>query len=174
MARAAPYHSRFAFLVEPPHVLHAVRERIAEDLAGRGAHVLVAGGQDDFVGGELGRVGEHDGVRADAADFPALLDFDGAIDDELGGPDVNVVPAAAVQVFHEDAGVVGPVVDGEAGGLKALEEHGVASRSLFGGVDVDPFCYRVRVGHVEQIGVFNRWLKKSGTVKISPWGTPFR
>lgn len=90
----------------------------------------------------------------------ALFDFDQAVNDKLGGANVDVVPAAAVEVFHKEACMIGSVVESEAGALQAAEEIGVTSCGLLGGVDVDSLCYLVGVGHGEHVGVFDRWLNR--------------
>lgn len=58
MSTGPPNRSHFALGVEAPNVAHAVRHLVAKDLPRGGAHVLVAGGEDDLVGVEHLAVGE--------------------------------------------------------------------------------------------------------------------
>ena len=125
VARLAPHGAQLALRVEPPDVLDAVRERVAKDGARLRAHVLVARREDDLVRRQLGAVGEPDRVRQHLGDLLALLDFDLAVDDELRGPDVDVVAPAALEVLHEQARAVGPLVELEARFREALEQRGV-------------------------------------------------
>ena len=79
-------------------------------------------------------------MRVDPRDFVPLFDFDFAGGDELGGADVDVVAPAAVEVFGEEAGAFGAVVESEAGGLEGAEEGGVAFVDFFGGVLFEAGC----------------------------------
>lgn len=88
-----------------------------------------------------------------------MVDFDAAVDDQLGGPHVNVVSPAAVEVFHKETRVVWARVQGEAGSLEPLKEGGIAAGGFFGGFDVESFAQWVGVGHVEKIGVFDWGLE---------------
>lgn len=153
MARPSPHGAQLAFLVEPGHILDAVGQLVAEDPPGRGPHVGVSGCEDDLVGRQLLAIGEGEGVAVDGTDLLALLDVDLAVGDERGGADVDVIAAAALEVFHEEARVVGPVVELEAGLGEAVVEVVVAVGDLFGGVDVHAFEDGVGDGHEEQVGV---------------------
>lgn len=81
MAGAAPDGPELAFLVVAPDVFRAAIDGFAEDGAGGLAHVLVAGGEDDLVGWELGAVGEGEGVCVHGGDFLALFDLDFPVGD---------------------------------------------------------------------------------------------
>lgn len=89
--RVPPQRAEFARLVKAPNVAKPVRDLVAKDEARLGPHVLVACGENDLVGLELRSVGELESVREHLCDFLAMLDLDLAVDDELGGADVDVV-----------------------------------------------------------------------------------
>ena len=132
MARSAPHGSELALVVETPDVLKnqklafvddlsewsvpllrigliittyldSIAKLVTKDFARGPTHVLVPSREDDFVGREFSAVGEKEGTGLDLADFLALFDFDLAVDDKLGGADINVVASAALEVFHEEA-----------------------------------------------------------------------
>lgn len=62
MARVTPHGPRLALFVKSPHIMHAIGDRVAEDAARRGPHVLEAGCEDDFVGREVEMEGGEVGL----------------------------------------------------------------------------------------------------------------
>ena len=66
-------------------------------------HVLVAGGEDNFVRCQLCAVREQETMRFDLFNFLALLDFDLAVNDQLRSANIDVVPAPSLEIFHEKA-----------------------------------------------------------------------
>ena len=155
MARPPPHGPQLALLVEPPHILDPFRQLVAEDLPRRAPHVLVSRRENDLVGRQFRAVGKGQRVWVDGRDFLPLLDVDFAVGDERGGADVDIIPAATLEVFHEEAGVVGPVVELEAGLGETVEQLLVALRNLPGGVDVHAFEEGVGDGHEEEVGVLD-------------------
>lgn len=89
--RVSPERAELARLVEAPNVPQPICHLVAENDARLRAHVLVARREDDLVGFEFRSIGKLEAVGEDLSDFLALLDFDFAVDDELGGADVDVV-----------------------------------------------------------------------------------
>src|SRR5581483_9891052 len=69
------------------------------------AHVAVAGGEEDEVGGKARAVRQHHVAIGDFLDA-AALQLDAAVDDELRGADVDVVAGAAAQIDRVQARAV--------------------------------------------------------------------
>ncbi len=157
MARPPPHGAQLPFLVEAPDGLDALAQLVAEDLPRRGAHVRISRSKHNFVGGQFRAVGKGERVLVDGLDLLALLDVDLAVGDEGRGADVDVVAAAALKVLNEEAGVVGPVVELEAGLGEAVEEGAVLLGNLHRRVDVDALEYGVGDGHEEEVGVLDGW-----------------
>lgn len=97
-------------------------------------------------------------MRQDLLDFLTLLDGDLAVDDELGGTNVDVVAAAALPVLEDEAGVEGAVVELEADALEALEKVAVQAVDAFCGVDVEAFEDGGGGAVHIQVTVFDGWL----------------
>lgn len=106
MAGLPPYRAHFAFRVITPDVADTVGYFITEDLSRLRPHVLVPSGEDDLVRFEFRAICKADAVWEDLIDFLALLHFDLSVDDQLRTADVDVVASAALEVFHEEAGIL--------------------------------------------------------------------
>src|SRR5258708_777581 len=78
------------------------------------AHVAVAGGEDDEVGGGRRVIRQHDRALAELRDA-AVLEPDAAVDDHLRGANVDVVARAAAKIDRVQAGAVLAHVVEEAG-----------------------------------------------------------
>ena len=156
MARLPPHSPQLALLVKAPDVFDAVRQRISKDLPRLRAHVLVPGREDDLVRVQLRPVPEAHGVRQDLVDLLALLDLDLAVDDELRRAHVDVIPAAALEVFHKQARAVRALVEFKPGLLQPSEQFRVVLVLRRSDGDVDALEDRVRNAVEEDVGVFDR------------------
>jgi len=134
-----PDGAHLSFLVPAPDIAHAAGELVSKYGARLRPHVGVARGEDDFVGFDLGSVGKPYAVWQDGGHLLSLFDLNLAIDNELRSANVDVVPSATLEVFHEEAGRVGPVVELKAGTGEAREEVGVEVALEGGKVKLDGF-----------------------------------
>ena len=83
---------------------------------------LVAGRQHDQIGGD-GLAVLHPGAVGDKAfDIGELLQLDIALDDQVGAADVEIIAAAAGEVFELPAGIVLAEIELEAGARQPLQQ----------------------------------------------------
>src|SRR6185437_5077512 len=104
---------------EAPHRADARGDLRRDELRRPFAHVAVAGGEDDEIGGERRAVREYDRALAELRDA-AVLEPDAAVDDHLRSADVDVVARAAAEINRVQAGAVLAHVVQEAGARQAL------------------------------------------------------
>ena len=94
----------------------------AEQLSHQLFLALVAGGEHDQVGGDDLAVLHPRAVGGEAVDIGKLLQRDIALDDQVGAADIEIIAAAAGEVFELPAGVVFAEIELEAGALQAFEQ----------------------------------------------------
>ena len=110
----------------------AVGDVVAEQLAHQFFLALVAGRQHDQIGGD-GLAVLHPRAFGDKAiDIGKLLQPDLALDDQVGAADVEIIAAAAGEIFELPAGVVLAEIELEADALQAVEQFLVELFRLLG------------------------------------------
>ena len=139
---------------EAPALAEPVGGLGVDEVGDPAVHRVVAGGEHDHVGRQLGAVVEHDGVLGQVRHL-AVHELHVAVGHQLGGAHVDVVARAAAQVLHEQPRLVGAEVQPEAGLLEPVVEvlvpllHLVVERDLEG--VQDPVGQR-REDHVGLLG----------------------
>lgn len=109
-----PDSAHFTFLVEAPYISNLVRDLVSEDRSCLSAHVLVSSSEDDLVRFQLRTIGEAQTMREHRFNLSSLLHFDLSGSDELRGANIDVVSAAALEIFDEEACTIWSTVDFEA------------------------------------------------------------
>lgn len=118
LAGGAPHVAELLLVfVEAPDAADARGDVVAEELAHEVLEAVVAGGEDDEVGGNDGAARHLCAVGDEAVNVRVRDDGDLAVDDEVGAADVEVVAAAGLQVLELPAVVL--MVEAEAGAPQA-------------------------------------------------------
>lgn len=137
MPAPPPHCLDLTLLIQPPHRLHLLAHLLPEYPHRGRPHVVVPRRKDNLVRLKDTPVGKLNAVWQDLLDFLPLFDGDLAVDDELGGANVDVVAAAALPVLEDEAGAEGAVVELEADALETFEQLVIEAVDAFCGVDVE-------------------------------------
>ena len=156
MPAPLPDRAHLALVIQTPHIADTVGDGIAKDQPRLRAHVLVSGREDDLVRVQHGAVRELQARRQDLADFLALLHLNLTVDDQLASANIDVVPAAALQVLDQQACIHGPSIDAEPGLLKALDGLRVVLVNNLGHLGLLQLEELRRDTPEIQVGVFGR------------------
>lgn len=153
VAAPSPDRPHFALLVKAPDTAHPIGNFVAQDLPRLRPHILVSRREDNLIRLQLRSVGELQSMRQHLRDLLALLDLDLAVDDQLAGPNVNVVAASALEVLEEETRVIGPVVQLEPGLRQPFQRLLVALVLQRGHLDLLRFQDLRRDAPQQEIGV---------------------
>ena len=140
-------------IAKTPDGAEAGGDVVAEQLANQVFLALIAGRQHDQVGGKRGAATHACSLGDELGDVGPLGQGYGAIDDQIGAADVEIVSAAAGEVFELPARAVLAEVELEALAFQAVEEVAVQVPGLLGEADVAFFGEGQRHGGRDQVAV---------------------
>ena len=109
-------------VAEAPDRADALGDVVAEQFPHQIFLPLVAGRQHDQVGGNGLAVLHLRALGDEAFDVGKLLQRDLALDDQVGAADVEIIAAAAGEIFELPAGAVLAEIELEADALQAVEQ----------------------------------------------------
>ena len=154
--RGARIHvAQFLVLAKSPDRADAVGDLVAEQFAHQMFLALVAGRQHDQIGGKRLAAGHPCAFRNEFFDIGKLPERDIA-DDQIGTADVEIIAAAAGEIFELPAGAVFAEIELEADALQPIEQRLVEFLRLFG---QEAWLFRARGSGIEvamQVAVLER------------------
>src|SRR5581483_4404555 len=117
---------------EAPDRAHTLGDAVAEQFAHRIVLVLVAGRQHDEVGAKDVSALHSCAFGDKAGNVGELHEIDLAFDDEIGAADIEVIAAAAGEIFELPAAAVVAEVELEAFAGETVEQIAVDLLGLLG------------------------------------------
>src|SRR6266852_9561697 len=121
--RSARVHvAQFLALAESPDRADAIDDLVAEQFAHQFFLALVAGRQHDQIGGKRFAALHPRALGDKTLDIGKLLQGDLAADDEIRAADVEIIAAAAGEIFELPAGVAVAEIELEADAREAVEQ----------------------------------------------------
>ena len=122
LAGARIHVAQLLAVAKTPDGADALDDRVAEQFAHQLFLALVAGRQHDQIGGDGLAVLHPRALGDKAVDIGKLLQRDLALDDQIRAADVEIIAAAAGEIFELPAGVVFAEIELEADARQALEQ----------------------------------------------------